>query len=69
MVKNLGFKEAVESVVAQIAHRFFHLSMGTVNESRIRATSAAHKCPYSLLYHSGKRPLKKTKERSHWAIN
>lgn len=40
-----------------------HLSMGAVNESRIRATSAAHKCPYSLLYHSGKRPLIRQRKR------
>lgn len=42
---------------------FSHLSMGAVNESRIRATSEAHKCPYSLLYHSGKRPLIRQRKR------
>lgn len=34
-----------------------YFSMETVKESRILDTSAAHKCPYSLLYHSGNRPL------------
>lgn len=41
--------------------KIYHLSTGTIKESRIRATSAAHKCPYVLLYHSGKRPLGQTK--------
>lgn len=32
-----------------------------VKESRILTTSAAHRWPYSLLYHSGQRPLESQK--------